>query len=267
MNERYWVGLMLLGGATLTTGAAATAAPYWGDRWRGWHFYEAPIPAVPKALPSPAPQSKPVAAAPELQALAQLKRRLEDYKNIAIMRPSEFNVRRYMTLEAQVTTRASAFADMAQRIAWSHPELDPTLQGRPVNAQALDVFEQQQQSTRARQVAALARDHVLLFFYRSDCPYCHAFAPTLLALQQQLGLQVEAVSLDGGALPGFARYRKDNGIARTLGVVQVPAVYLAQPFTGQITAIGFGVLSQRQLLERLTRVISPTQLVTLRSSP
>lgn len=267
MTERYWIGLMLLGGAGWVTAAIAAQAPYWGDSWRGWHFYEAPEPVMPNPLPSPVSPSTSVPVPPELLALAQLKRRLEAYKNIAIMRPTESNVRRYMTLEAQVTSRASAFADMAQRIAWSSPELDPTLQGRPVNAQALEVFEQQQQTSRARQVAALANDHVLLFFFRSDCSYCHAFAPTLLALQQQLGLQVEAVSLDGGALPGFARYRTDNGISRTLGVTQVPAVFLAQPFTGQITAIGFGVLSQSQLLERLARVSSPNPLATLRKSP
>lgn len=259
MSLRGWMAAVLLGGAAEATDAVA---PYWSDSWRGWHFYEVPAPLAPppaKRTPVPIPQ--------ELVAFAQLKRTLDTYKNIAIMRPSEHNVRRYMTLEAQVTARASAFADMAQRIAWRTPELDPTLQGRPVNAQALEVFEQVQHTTRLTQVSALARDHVLLFFYRSDCPYCHAFAPTLRGLQQRTGLRVEAVSLDGGALPDFARYRRDNGIARTLGVTQVPAVFLAQPYSGQITPIGFGVLSQTQLLERLTRVASASQLATLRPIP
>jgi hypothetical protein len=34
----------------------------------------------------------------------------------------------------------------------------------------------------------------------------------------------------------------------------VPAVYLAQPFTGKITPIGFGVLSESQLVERIAIV-------------
>ena len=34
----------------------------------------------------------------------------------------------------------------------------------------------------------------------------------------------------------------------------MPAVYLAQPFTGVITPIGFGVLSEAQLLERIAIV-------------
>ena len=57
-------------------------------------------------------------------------------------------------------------------------------------------------------------------------------------------------------MPGFADARRDNGIATTLKVSQVPAIYLAQPFTGKITPIGFGVLSEAQLLERITIVSS-----------
>ena len=52
----------------------------------------------------------------------------------------------------------------------------------------------------------------------------------------------------------FADARRDNGISRTLQVSQVPAVYLAQPFTGVITPIGFGVLSEAQLVERIAIV-------------
>ena len=58
-------------------------------------------------------------------------------------------------------------------------------------------------------------------------------------------------------MPGFADARRDNGIATALQVSQVPAVFLAQPFTGQITPIGFGVLSESQLLERIAAVSGP----------
>jgi conjugal transfer pilus assembly protein TraF len=246
--------------------ASAQEAPnrFWGDAWRGWHFYEDPDvdaerpPAPPKAVTAP---SKPAPATParplELLEFERLQKTLEEVRNVAIMRPTEANVRRYMELEAQVVARASTFADVAQRVAWSTPELDPTVQGRPVNAKALEVFEQQQLVDRSRTIADLGRDHVLIFFFRSDCPYCHAFAPTLEAFQARHGIRIEAVSVDGGAIPGFPGARRDNGIATALRVTQVPAVYLAQPFTGKITPIGFGVLSEAQLLERIAAVSSP----------
>lgn len=228
---------------------------YWSDRWRGWHFYEEP---PPEPEPSPSPPSPPALSESEtLRDFERLQRAVEDTRHIAIMQPTEANVRRYMELEAQVVTRASYFADVAQRVAWTHPELDPTLQGRPVNALALDVYERQQSQSRAQAVAQLGQDHVLLFFFRSDCPYCHAFAPTLEAFQARHGLQVVAVSVDGGPLPGFPQARSDNGIAATLQVDQVPAVFLAQPYSGRIMPVGFGVLSESELLERIATLTAP----------
>jgi len=242
--------------------AQTITARYWSDTWRGWHFYEDPEPDAddrPAPVPmiaSPAPKPK-ATKPPEIVEFELLQKTLEETRNIAVMRPTEANVRRYMELEARLVARASTFADMAQRVAWATPELDPTLQGRPVNAKALEVFEQQQLAQRGDSIGALGRDHVLFFFFRGDCPYCHAFAPTLEAFQARYGIKVIAISVDGGAMPGFPEARRDNGIATTLKVSQVPAVYLAQPFTGRITPIGFGVLSEAQLLERIAIVSAP----------
>jgi len=264
VNTRGLVAIAL--GLASALASAQEAPPrFWGDAWRGWHFYEDPeveserplTPPKPATAPSkPAPTAPP--RPPELQEFERLQKALEEVRNVAIMRPTETNVRRYMELEAQVVARASTFADVAQRVAWSTPELDPTLRGRPVNAKALEVFEQQQLADRSRNIAELGRDHVLIFFFRGDCPYCHAFAPTLEAFQARHGIRIEAVSVDGGSIPGFPGARRDNGIATALRVTQVPAVYIAQPFTGKITPIGFGVLSESQLLERIAAVSAPS---------
>jgi conjugal transfer pilus assembly protein TraF len=233
---------------------------YWSDSWRGWHFYEEPASdeeAVPppKAKTAPlSPAAVPPQKAPELVEFERLQKTLEEYRNIAIIKPTVANVRRYMELEAKIVSQASYFADVAQRVAWATPELDPTLQGRPVNAKALEVFEQEQLASRSRSIVELGKDHVLFFFFRGDCPYCHALAPTLAAFQGRYGITVVAISVDGGPMPAFPNARMDNGIGRTLNVTQVPAVFLAQPYTGTITPIGFGVLSESQLLERISIV-------------
>jgi conjugal transfer pilus assembly protein TraF len=232
------------------------ATRYWTESWRGWHFYEDPTIEVQPSAPqkgNPDDHTR----APELVRFERLQKRLEEYRNVAVIDPTEANVRRYMELEAKVVAQASYFADVAQRIAWATPELDMTLQGRPVNARAIEIFDRDQLEARSRTVAALASDHVLFFFFRSDCPYCHALAPTLEAFQARYGIRVVAVSVDGGGLPTFPQYRHDNGISRTLNVTQVPAVFLAQPFSGTIMPIGFGVLSESQLLERISAVVAP----------
>lgn len=243
--------------------AAPTSAQslFWLDHRRGWHFYEAPeLELEPKTLPPTKPVAKPRppdSRAPELIEFEALQKRLEEYRNIAIIRPTEANVRRYMELEARVVRQASYFADVAQRVAWATPNLDMTLEGRPVNAQAIQVYDRELSTDRQKSVAALGRSHVIFFFFRSDCPYCHAFAPTLEAFQARHGIQVVPISVDGGGLPNFPSFRRDNGIAKTLQVTQVPAVFLAEPFTGKISPLGYGVLSESQLLERIATVAAP----------
>jgi conjugal transfer pilus assembly protein TraF len=244
--------------ATQSTSAVANH-PFWDDYRRGWHFYDDPeietVPAPKPPLKADKPQRD--TRAPELIEFERLQKRLEEFRNIAIIRPTESNVRRYMELEARVVRQASYFSDVAQRVAWSTPDLDMTLQGRPVNARAIEVFDREQAQSRNQSLASLSRTHVLFFFFRSDCPYCHAFAPTLEAFHARHGIQIVPISVDGGGLPTFPQFRRDNGISRTLQVTQVPAVFLAEPFSGKITPIGFGVLSESQLVERIATVTAP----------
>ncbi len=248
-------------GATAIASAAQTAASR-----RGWHFYDDPL-REPALQAAPAKMAAPTksdnrAARPELERFRQLQREVEDVRAIAIIRPTEENVRRYMELEWRVVRNASKFADLAQRIAWANPELDPSTQGRPVNASALEAYEQDQVSLRAANLAAIGRDNVLIFFFRGDCGYCHKMAPVLNAFHRRHGIPLVAVSVDGGTMSTFPGARVDNGIARALKVVQVPAVFLAQPFTGRIVPVGFGVLSDAQLAERVIAVADPQRSAT-----
>lgn len=222
---------------------------------RGWHFYDDPLNETPVKPPRegqnfPNRKTEP-AARPELERFRQLQREVEEVRAIAIIRPTEENVRRYMELESRVVRNASRFADLAQRIAWANPELDPSTQGRPVNASALEAYEQDQAKQRTKALATIGQEHVLIFFFRGDCGYCHKMAPVLREFGQRHGIQLVAVSVDGGAMPAFPQARQDNGIVRALNVSQVPAVFIARPLTGRIVPVGFGVLSEAQLVERI----------------
>ena len=133
--------------------------------------------SVVRPAPSPAPRPAAPLRPPELVEFERLQKTLEDLRNIAIMRPTESNVRRYMELEMQVVNRASYFADVAQRVAWATPELDPTQQGRPVNAQALEVFERQQRMDRSASVATLGRDHCAVLLLQKRLPLLPRLRP------------------------------------------------------------------------------------------
>ena len=116
---------------------------------------------------------------------------------------------------------------------------------------AIGTFDEQQQARQAQVVRSLALTHGLLFIFRSDCPYCHRFAPILKRFEQEFGMTVFPVSLDGRGLPEYPNPQLDNGIATRLNASVVPALYLTAPSKRQIRPVGFGVMAMTELLERI----------------
>ena len=224
---------------------------YWQRQKDGWFWYrDPPAPAKkPEAVPPPAR-----ALSPKDQALADfeaMQKALEELKKVAIMAPSDANLKAYMRFQQRVMARSSVFADTWQRAVWTDPTLDYATQGRPTTNFGLDVYDREQQRTEQTTVASLAQTHGLFFFFRSDCPYCHRFAPVLKRFSEATGMAVFPVSLDGGGLPEYPQAAADNGIAARLNVTTVPALYLATPAEKDIQPIGFGVLAESEILDRI----------------
>lgn len=233
------------------TGAATNrdALPsYWLRQQEGWFWYRDP-PAPPTAQ-SPAAQNKDIRPK-ELIEFEAMQKRLDDLKRIAVMNPSEANMTAYMGYQRYVMDKSAYFADSWQRLVWKTPELDYALSGRPTNSFAIDAFDTGVRDKQRSAIQALARTHGLFFIFRSDCPYCHKFAPVLKRFEQNYGLTVFPVSLDGGGLPEYPSAMTDNGIAAKLDVRVVPAVFLAVPGSGEITPIGYGVMAEEELAERI----------------
>jgi conjugal transfer pilus assembly protein TraF len=266
-----WRGCLLaiaLAGSAVTAIAdeAASDATYWRRQEEGWFWYRDPPKLHTARPPAPSVPKTPATKSPEIVAHEAFKARLEQALAIAYINPTEANVRTYLTLQTQAVRRASTFADAWQKAVWTTPEFDFTLE-RPVNATALEVYDRERQAAQIRTAKELARTHVLFFLFRSDCPYCQQFAPLLKSFEEKFRLPIFAISLDGGTLPEFPGARVDNGIAATLNVTQVPALFLASPRTNVITPLGYGVLSESELLERLQAIASPVANTTMPALP
>ncbi len=218
---------------------------YWLRHGEGWFWYRDP--------PRRAPRPKPDAAKParELIEFEAMQERLENLKRIAIMNPSDVHLVAYMRYQRMVMDRSEHFAQRWQRLVWRVPDLDYGLTGRPTNAMAIHVFDEQQRDRQKRSVESLAATHGLIFVFRGDCPHCHRFAPILKRFEEAFGFTVLAISLDGRALPEYPNARPDNGMAARLNAAAVPALYLTAPATREITPVGFGVMSMSELVERL----------------
>ncbi len=245
--NRVLVATLLACAFTTTTTPAPAADDYWTQQREGWFWYREP----PAPTPKPTPKANAEKKRPELSSLEALQARLEELKRIAVMNPTDANMTAYMRLQQTVMRQAETFARRWQQLVWTTPSLDASVQARPTNAAAIDVFDRETQSKQEARVRALAQTHALIFVFRTDCPYCHRFAPILRRFEQTYGLRIYAVSLDGGALPDFPDPRHDPALAARLAPEAVPALYLTEPARRSIQPVGFGLLAFNELLERI----------------
>lgn len=255
----------LLLALTLLVAPAVQAEPATGNPFEaapgGWFWYQDPPPPREPAKAAPEPAAvRAVSAAPEKpewrQRFDDFQTRMKESRMRFFIDPSPENAYAMAELQTAMVQRASDAADIWQRMMWGNPQFDFT-QKRPVNRVGLDVHEAERRAERAALFDRLARTQVLYFFFSGDCGRCEAFAPILQGFSRATGIQVFPISLDGGTLAAFPNARADNGISRTLSVDTTPALFLADPEKAVITPVGFGVMSEMELAQRIETIASP----------
>ena len=264
MNARFWIPAACL--ALALSGAAPrfvfAEAP--GRQWRawcgtpdggaalGWHFYCDPEELAEEPPAPPAPRTAPAEPADAVSRVEALRRGLEQSRAAAVLDPTQENVAAYLELQQQALSRAAAFSDAFRRVVWATPDLDYTL-SRPVGALAKQIWTDARREERAAALANLSERFGLIYLGAGACAGCRIFGPLLRAFSERHGLDVLAVSIDGGPLEGWPEAAPDNGRAAQLGFdgVPLPAVALFDAATGAAVPVGFGVLAEDQLAERI----------------
>lgn len=265
MNRRPWLLTSSLLVTSLGGGAADFASaippPFFLDKARGWFWREAPpeprpaataqflstrpaTSGTPKPSPAPSPEPSPLTA-------AWFRKNLERYRDRAIDDPSAENVAAYYYLQRVMLDKAHRFTDVARQVVMADPNLDENRR-RPIGTFAANEANRLAGLASEQALFAIAQQAGLLFFFRSDCPYCHAQAPLLKLLEQRFGFKIVAVSLDGRPLPGdlYLDFRTDQGQAQVLGVQSTPALFLIKP-PEAVLPLSQGALSLDDLTTRL----------------
>lgn len=230
----------------------------WIDPNRGFNWY--PPDEAPKKVKKKQPEVRQKTIR-EMETMEELQKELARLKDVAIMKPTQDNVRAYLEAQTYVMDKGSFFADVARRVAWQTPSVDYNNRS-PTASYALLEKNDMRKQEQYQAIANLGKDYGLLFFFKSDCTYCHAQAPILKLLESSYGLPVMAISLDGGSLPQFPNAKRDNGISTIVsagqGIDVTPTMYLINRETKQSTLIGSGALAMEDLVERI-RVLTSTK--------
>ena len=216
----------------------------------GWHFYcDRDDDDAERRPAQPAPQAP---GATATARILEMRKALEEARASAILDPTPAKVAAYLRLQQETLQRAAAFSDAFRRTVWATPELDYTLK-RPVGALAKRLWSDERRAAVAGALAKLGERYGLIYLGHTGCGGCRVFGPLLRAFATRHGLDVLAVSLTGGPLEGWPEAVPDNGRAAKLGLdgTPVPAVVLFDTQTKKVLPVGFGVMAEDQLAERI----------------
>ena len=210
----------------------------------GWHFYcekpkeeiaaEASLPVTPK------------------EQLTAIQQKLDDLRITAVMQPTQENIVAYVTFQQEQLERASHFSDAWSKMLWQRPDLDLTISS-PVSSVGKQAWMDTRQEEIRKALLSLHERYGIFFVYSSTCPYCHRYSPILKSMQNSYQLSIFPISKDGGILPEWPESVKNTGQLGVLGLEDspVPATLLFDKVSGQVTQVGYGILSESELAERL----------------
>lgn len=231
----------------------------WEDPDRGFNWYPDPMDPKPENKKNFEPPPKPKTIY-QMTTLDEIKKELERIKGDAVVNPTEEKVLAFLRAQNWVMDKASLFADVSRRAVWRNPDVNYAARS-PVANFAVQKARQRQTQERKDTIKELAATHGILYFARSDCNFCKDQSPVLKAFSLSTGMPVLTISLDGGPISMFPDAKKDNGISLLAsqgnGIQTVPAVFLVNRTTKEMTPLGTGVIASDDITERI-RVITKT---------
>jgi len=229
---------------------------YCRTRRLGWHFY-CEEPKKENEIKK-TESIKKNNLTPE-QELKNIQEELEHKKILAILYPTEENIKNYIIYQREQLDRSSIFAQKWQRTVWANPELDYSLI-RPTNTIAnrawIDNRIKEEQKI-LKEFKGFNKRYGIFFIYKASCPYCHAYAPIIKSFSEQNNLSIIPVTIDGKKLKEFPNSLIENGQLKALGIanIVVPATLIYDNENKQLIPIGYGALSQDELTSRILKLL------------
>ena len=177
MNEVSLGTIFCAAFLVFSTAKTLCAETYFEDRERGWFWYE-----IPKTRDGRKTPQRPV-------TVKDIRKRGEKLFETALLFPSRKNVKAYMEHQKLLFERSEEFARVWKRVLWETPELDSTVDN-PVNAAGAEISKRLREKAEDGMIERISRVGSLVFFFRSDCPFCRGQAEIVKTLEKKHGIGV-----------------------------------------------------------------------------
>jgi len=224
------------------------------DNPKGWLWYEDPV--ILKEKEEKPKEEKPIAApAKPLSATERLeeqKKAFEEAKALAILEPTLENVADAQRHHNFIMDQASDFQK-----SWTTAELiNPGYEKIITSPGSLKIKEKQDELVLSEDLKTLSKDFGLIFAFKSDCPYCHQFAPLVKQFAVEHGFDVQGLSKGEGCFEGMTCSKNEAALLAVNPQLEFPVLYLANPKTNEVIPIARGYIGMDALMNNVKYIIS-----------
>lgn len=257
-NAITFIGLFVIAWLTLFSTedvyASEKKQSYFEDSKRGYWWYEKPaeieeeIVEEKKETPKSSPQT--ISPKTPLQQLKAMGKQWENDMAMAIKNPTRENMRNWMEIHTKVMQQADDFSGQFQKTIWSTPKYDYRLQ-KPVDREAIIANNFETVKDADKSLDKIANEKGLLFFFRSDCPYCKKFSPVLKKFSEKYGFSIVPISLDGPGIPDFPYPKRPSSITQHIEVPVVPALFMVDPSENSVAPVSYGFADWTTLIRKV----------------
>lgn len=180
------------------------------------------------------------------EIINQNKQALEASLHKAILDPSYDNVKHYMQLQKAVVARSEAFSEKWQEVVYKEPTLNEEV-NYSTSHSAVPIHYAEQKAKKEQKLREIAGDFCLLYFFKSDCPYCQKFSSLAKSFAEKYGFEILGVSLDGNLVSEFPDAVPDNGVSKKLKINTYPTLVAVNEITEEMIPITYGYTSETDL--------------------
>lgn len=240
---------------------------FYQEKEKGWFWYEPePEPeADPEQTPEPDIKISPPTAPEKPESTEKpknveinvkwLRDNLPRLRDTAIDYPSEVNVKRYLYAQRLMLDKASKFSAVSMEVSALDPTLNEELR-RPGHQNALLQYGDERRKASDKLLKLIAQKAGLFFFFKSTCQFCHQQAPILFNIQEQSGMQILPISVDGKMIPNSPwgnYYVTDTSgtLGQKLHVKVYPTIYIVTKDGKEMHNIAAGLTSYDELVKRI----------------
>lgn len=240
---------------------------YYQERERGWFWFEQHEEPEDEKQEKQATQMEASQAAKQEQVkidVKWLRENLPKLREAAINNPSRENIAAHQYAQRYMLDLSSRYSRKSMEFMQFESALDEGKR-RPFAAFSLDAFKDSQKQSIKSALSKINNNSHIWFFYSSTCPYCAKQVPVLQELSIRFDIDILAISMDGGRLPGteeFSNVVDHNGVAQKFNVRATPTILLAEDGGKGFTTIGEGLVDLTKIQDRILLAARMQNIIT-----